>query len=78
MERTIEPDPQDKWQQDQRSRQVAHERHDVGIEMLRRNQREDVEQREQQARYADPEDAAQVWRQRKPAGDEGGHAATMS
>ena len=78
MQRAIEPESQDDGHQDQRSRAVAQERHDIGIEVLRGDQREDVEQREQQARQADPQDAAQIGRQRKPAGNKRGHAATMS
>ena len=62
----------------QRPEEIAQERHDVGIEMLRRDQREDVEQGKQHTRQADPEDAAQIGRHRKPAVDESGHAATMS
>jgi hypothetical protein len=60
MQRTVRPDSDNQRHQDQRSRAVAQERHDVGIEVLCRDQREDVEQGKQQTRQADPDNAAQV------------------
>ena len=70
VQRAVEAEPEHDRQQEQRTEEIAQERHHVGVEVLRRNEREDVQQREQQARNSDPEDAAQIGRQRKPAGDE--------
>ena len=78
MEGAVEPEPHDDRHQEQGAEEIAQERHHVGIEMLRGDQREDVEERKQHARQGDPEDAAQIRRQREPTGDEDGHPATMS
>ena len=65
--------------QHQRPEEIAHERHDVGIEVLRGNEREDVQQGEQHARHTDPENAAQIGRKREPAVlKRRNHTATMS
>ncbi len=78
VQRAVEAKAHYDRHEEQRAEEIAQERHHVGIEMLRRDQREDVEQGEQDARESDPENPAQIRRQREPAGNEGGHGATMS
>src|SRR5476651_404424 len=65
--------------QHQGPEEIAHERHDVGIEMLRGDEREDVQQGKRYARHRDPKNAAQIGRKRRPASlQRRNHTATMS